>query len=176
MSFSLIGSHFNDRNQSEIWSYFLSPSLILPAKFWTFCNLSMLLLLVLLQTVEQYWSLLNTNEFITNKSVFLSRRCLILLIWYNLKRHFEAVSVCEPFTETDQIWSGRSDRNVPFHLTKLFSPEPLICILHDNQTRSGFGLVCATVMHRSIGHVEFSKFQTGIFVEWKANKVFMTRC
>ena len=25
MSFSLIGSHFNDRNPSEIWSYFLSP-------------------------------------------------------------------------------------------------------------------------------------------------------
>ena len=29
---------------------------------------------------------------------------------------------------------------------------------HDNQTRSGFGLVCATVMHRSIGHVDFPKF------------------
>ena len=85
MSFSLIGSHFNDRNPSEIWSYFLSPRIIRPAKFWTFCNLSILLLLVLLQTVEQYWSLLKTNEFITNKSVFLSRRCLIPLIWYNLK-------------------------------------------------------------------------------------------
>ena len=33
------------------------------------------------------------------------------------------------FTDTDLIWSGRSDRNVPFHLTKLFSPGPLICTL-----------------------------------------------
>ena len=39
MSFSLIGSHFNDRNPSEIWSYFLSPRIIRPAKFWTFCTL-----------------------------------------------------------------------------------------------------------------------------------------
>ena len=29
---------------------------------------------------------------------------------------------------------------------------------HENQTPSGFGLVCATVMHRSIGHVDFPKF------------------
>ena len=44
--------------------------IIRPAKFWTFCNLAILLLLVLLQTVEQYSSLLKTKEFITNKSVF----------------------------------------------------------------------------------------------------------
>ena len=43
---------------------------------------------------------------------------------------------------------------------------------HDNQTRNGFGLVCATVMHHSIGHVDFPKFYTGIFVEWKASSVF----
>ena len=29
------------------------------------------------------------------------------------------------------------------------------------------GRVCATGMYRSNGHVEFPKFQTGIFVEWK---------
>ena len=28
--------------------------------------------------------------------------------------------------------------------------------------------VCATGMYRSIGHVKFPKFQTRIFVEWKA--------
>ena len=63
ISFSLIGSHFSDRSPSEMWSYFLSPRIIRPAKFWTFCNLSILLLLrlVLLQTVEQYWSLLKTK-------------------------------------------------------------------------------------------------------------------
>ena len=93
MSLSLIGSQFNDRSPSEIWSYFLSPKIIRPAKFWTFCNLAILLLLVLLQTVEQYSSLLKTKEFITNKSVFLSSRCLILLICFSLRRQFETVLV-----------------------------------------------------------------------------------
>ena len=54
ISFSLIGSHSSDRSLSEICSYLLKPKMIRPAKFWTFCNLSILLLLVLLQTVEQY--------------------------------------------------------------------------------------------------------------------------
>ena len=35
----------------------------------------------------------------------------------------------------------------------------------------GLGRVCATEMYRSIGHVEFPKSQTGIFVEWKATLV-----
>ena len=83
MSLSLIGSQFNDRSPSELWSYFLSPKIIRPAKFWTFCHLAILLLLVLLQTVEQYSSLLKTKEFITNKSVFLSSRCLILMLDYH---------------------------------------------------------------------------------------------
>ena len=38
----------------------------------------------------------------------------------------------------------------------------------DNKTRRGLGRVCATGMYRSIEHVKFPKFQTGIFVEWKA--------
>ena len=37
-----------------------------------------------------------------------------------------------------------------------------------NQTHGGLGRVCATGMYRSSEHVEFPKFQTGIFVEWKA--------
>ena len=45
----------------------------------------------------------------------------------------------------------------------------------DNQTRGGFGLVYATGMYRSIGHVVFPKIQTGIFVEWKVRKVFMEK-
>ena len=36
-----------------------------------------------------------------------------------------------------------------------------------NQARGGLGRVCVTEMDRSIEHVEFPKFQTGIFVEWK---------
>ena len=39
---------------------------------------------------------------------------------------------------------------------------------HHNKTRGGLGRVCATGMYRSIEHVKFPKFQTGIFVEWKA--------
>ena len=38
---------------------------------------------------------------------------------------------------------------------------------YNNQTRGGLGRVCATGMYRSIAHVEFPKFQTRIFVEWK---------
>ena len=42
---------------------------------------------------------------------------------------------------------------------------------YNNQTRGGLGRVCATGIypgiHRSIGRVEFSKFKTGIFIEWK---------
>ena len=39
---------------------------------------------------------------------------------------------------------------------------------NNNQTRGGLGRVCATGMYRSIWHVEFPKFQSGIFVDWKA--------
>ena len=34
--------------------------------------------------------------------------------------------------------------------------------------RGGLGLICAARMYHSIGHMEFPKFHTGIFVEWKA--------
>ena len=61
---------------------------------------------------------------------------------------------------------GRSDRNVPFHLTKL--------VVHSTALLySGLGRVCATEMYRSTGHVEFPKSQTGIFVEWKAHMCAM---
>ena len=39
---------------------------------------------------------------------------------------------------------------------------------HNNKTRGGLGRVCATGMYRSIEHLKFPKFQTKIFVEWKA--------
>ena len=42
---------------------------------------------------------------------------------------------------------------------------------NNKETRGGLGRVCVTGMYRSIWHVEFPKFQTGIFVEWKAHKV-----
>ena len=39
---------------------------------------------------------------------------------------------------------------------------------HNNKTRGGLGRVCETGMYRSIEHLKFAKFQTGIFVKWKA--------
>ena len=43
---------------------------------------------------------------------------------------------------------------------------------NNNQTRGGLGRVYATGMYRSTGHVKFpAKFQTGIFVKWKAPPV-----
>ena len=59
----------------------------------------------------------------------------------------------------------RSDRSVRFHLTKLLSPVPLFCILlaRTITKRGGLDRVSATGMYRSIGYVEFPKFQTGIF-------------
>ena len=69
---------------------------------------------------------------------------------------------------------SRSDRNVPFRLTKFLSPGSTALLYpafkNNNQTRGGLGRVCATGMYRSIEHAKFPKFQTGIFVEWKANK------
>ena len=48
----------------------------------------------------------------------------------------------------------------------------LVLRSHNNKTRGGLGRVCATGMYRSIEHVKFPKFQTGIFVEWKAPQCF----
>ena len=42
---------------------------------------------------------------------------------------------------------------------------------HNNKKRGGLGRVSATGMYRSIEHLKFPKFQTGIFVEWKAPRV-----
>ena len=42
---------------------------------------------------------------------------------------------------------------------------------HNNKTRGGLGRVCATGMYRFIEQVKFPKFQTGIFVEWKAPQI-----
>ena len=47
---------------------------------------------------------------------------------------------------------------------------------HNNKTRGGLGRVCATAMYRSTEHAKFPKFQTGIFVEWKAPFVTPASC
>ena len=65
---------------------------------------------------------------------------------------------------------GRLDRNVPFHLTNC-CPQ-YRCFVFCNQTRGALGRVFATGRDCSIGHVEFPKFHTGIFIEWKAPNIF----
>ena len=65
---------------------------------------------------------------------------------------------------------GRSDR-MSLSIRQIYSPSTALsypAYKNNNQTRGGLGRVCVTRMYRSIGHVEFPKFQTGIFVEWKA--------
>ena len=66
-------------------------------------------------------------------------------------------------------FEGRSDRNVPIVApsTALLYP----AYENKNQPCDGLGLVCTTGMYRSIGQVKFPKFQTEIFVEWKAARV-----
>ena len=62
----------------------------------------------------------------------------------------------------------------PFLFDKIVVPSTSLlypAYKNNNQTRGGLGRVCTTVMYRSIGHVEFSKFQTGIFVELKASVI-----
>ena len=74
---------------------------------------------------------------------------------------------------------GRSDRNDPFYVTKLLSPVPTFfypACKNNNQTRGGLGRVCATGTYRSTGHVELPKFQTWIFVEWKARLLYRVSC
>ena len=64
-----------------------------------------------------------------------------------------------------------SDRNIwdnlcPFTFDKIVVPSTALlypAYENNNQTRDSLGRVCATGMYRSIGHVEFPKFQTGIF-------------
>ena len=55
----------------------------------------------------------------------------------------------------------RSERNVPFHLTKLLSPVPLFCILLTRtitkRVVAWVGSVQPESQYRSIGHVEFPK-------------------
>ena len=67
----------------------------------------------------------------------------------------------------------------PFPFDKIVVPSAALlypAYKNNNQTRGGLGRVCAAGMYRSIGHVTFPKFQTGIFVEWKAPLVTVERC
>ena len=65
---------------------------------------------------------------------------------------------------------GRSDRNVPFHLTKLLSPVPLFCNLLTrtyNQTRGGLSRVCATECTVPLGAWNFRNFKPEFLLNGK---------
>ena len=68
------------------------------------------------------------------------------------------------------IWVGPTEKSLSFG--KIVVPSTALlypaCSRNNKQTRGGLERICETGMNRSIGHVEFSKFQTKIFVEWKA--------
>ena len=69
---------------------------------------------------------------------------------------------------------SRSDRNVPFHLTKLLSPVPLFCILLTRTITKPAVAWIGSVLQEctvSLGTRNFRKFllkKTGNIVEWKA--------
>ena len=92
------------------------------------------------------------------------------------KTHALIVSpwLCEPFIDTDQIWSGRWDQNVPFPVWQNYFPQDrstVSCLQArwPNSRSLWFGLCNWNVP--STGQMVFPKFQTRIFVEWKARKV-----
>ena len=62
-------------------------------------------------------------------------------------------------------------RKCPFPFVKIAVSSTIL--LHpaynnNKQMCGGLGLICAARMYRSTGHMEFPKFHTRIFVEWKA--------
>ena len=73
---------------------------------------------------------------------------------------------------------SRSDRNVPFHLTKLLSPVPLFCILLTRTITKPAVAWIGSVQQEctvSLGTWNFRKFllkKTGTIVEWKAPSDF----
>ena len=70
------------------------------------------------------------------------------------------------------ISAGWTEMSLSIWQIVVLSTAPLHPACKNNkETRGGLGRVCVTGMYRSIWHVEFPKFQTGIFVEWKAHKV-----
>ena len=71
---------------------------------------------------------------------------------------------------TDPVISfGRTKISLTVLQIVVPSTAPLyIAYKNNNQTRGGLDRVCATgTMYRSIGHLEYPKFQTGIFIKWK---------
>ena len=87
------GSQLSCLRMGVTWSYFFDPLTILQAKFWTAWSLAMLDCEVLLQTEEQWNSLLKTNALIMIIKVRLSKQCLTRFIWPSLDIQEATVAV-----------------------------------------------------------------------------------
>jgi len=96
--------------------------------------------------------------------------------WYRSLR-FSPIGIFGTSFEGDPLWRVRLFRSVgpvgPFPFDTIVVPSTALlypACTNNNQTHGGLNQVCATRMHRFIGHVEFPKFQSRIFVEWKRPK------
>ena len=90
------------------------------------------------------------------------------------------ISVSSDHNIWDQIWRWSTltglvfsvgQTNFPFPFDKIVVPSTALlypAYKDNNQMGCGLGQACATRLCSSIGHLEFPKFQTGFFVEWKA--------
>ena len=92
------------------------------------------------------------------------------------------ISVLSDHNIWDQLWRWSTLTGLVFSVdwTNIYFPFPFDKVVvpstallypaykDNNQMRSGLGQASATRLCSSIGHLEFPKFQTGIFVEWKA--------
>ena len=79
---------------------------------------------------------------------------------------------------TSLVISVGQTKKFPFPFDKIVVPSTALlypAYKNNNQMHGGLGRVCATRMYCSIGQMKFPKFQTGIFVEWKALKTDMKK-
>jgi len=98
--------------------------------------------------------------------------------WYikwNGSFRFGPTGIFGTIFEGGPLWPVKSFRSVgpkcPFLFLKIVVPSPALlypAYKNNNQTRGDLGRVCTTGMYRPIKHVEFPKFQSGIFAESKA--------
>ena len=118
-------------------------------------------------TKRSYRVVHNCNNFVPLGALSIQAKIPTTSVWSDRNFTEPAFRVVH-FDQSGHF--GRSDRNVPFHLTKLLSPVSIFCLLLTRTIteRGSLGRVCAGEMNSSIGRVKFLKFQTGIFAEWKA--------
>ena len=99
--------------------------------------------------------------------------------WKFVHRMERIISVWTNWNIRDQLWrwSTLTSLVISIGLTIWQNFVPSTALLYpayknNNQIHDGLGQICATGMYCFIEHVKFPKFQTTIFVKWKAPLVF----